>query len=120
MIFYEAPHKLKATLNDFYETFGNRRICLAREMTKKFEDIYTTDLIGAIKKYEETVPKGEFVLIIEGAKEEEKDFSNLSVEEHVSMYEKSGMSENDAIKAAAKDRGVRKNEIYAIVKRKQQ
>lgn len=118
MIFYEAPHKLKSTLDDFYETFGNRRICLAREMTKKFEDIWTTDLKTAIEKYEESSPKGEFVLIIEGATEEKEDFSSLSIEEHIAMYTGGGMSETDAIKAVAKDRGVRKNEIYALVKKK--
>ncbi len=118
MIFYEAPHKLRATLSDFYETFGNRRICLAREITKRFEDIWTTDLKAAIEKYENETPKGEFVLIIEGAADEKEDFSSLSVEEHFLMYIKGGMSEGDAMKAVAKDRGVRKNEVYALLKKK--
>ena len=120
MIFYEAPHKLKATLKDFYETFGNRRICVAREITKKFEDIILTDLQSANEKYEQTIPKGEFVLIIEGAQEtkEEKSFENLTLREHVDMYMRQNMSETDAMKAAAKDRGIRKSEVYAELKKK--
>lgn len=119
MIFYEAPHKLRATLRDFYETFGDRRISVARELTKKFEEISYLTLSEAIEKYEQIPPKGEFVLVIEGCREEKTaDYSDLSVEEHVKNYIDGGMSENEAIKAAAKDRGMRKNEVYAIIKRK--
>ena len=119
MIFYEAPHKLRATLRDFYETFGDRRISVARELTKKFEEISYLTLSEAIEKYEQIPPKGEFVLVIEGCREEKTaDYSDLSVEEHVKNYIDGGMSENEAIKAAAKDRGMRKNEVYAVVKRK--
>ncbi len=120
MIFYEAPHKLKSTLKDFYETFGNRRICIAREITKKFEDITLTDLQSANEKYEQTIPKGEFVLIIEGAQEvkEKNSFENLTLREHVDMYMRQNMSETDAMKAVAKDRGIRKSEVYAELKKK--
>ncbi len=119
MIFYEAPHKLRATLRDFYETFGDRRISVARELTKKFEEISYLTLSEAIEKYEQIPPKGEFVLVIEGCREEKTaDYSDLSVEEHVKNYIDGGMSENEAIKAAAKDRGMRKNEVYAVIKRK--
>lgn len=120
MIFYEAPHKLRQTLKDFYETFGNRRICIARELTKKFEEIVLTDLESANEKYEEDIPKGEFVLIIEGKSEEEEKsfFENMSIAEHVLMYQKRGMGETDAMKAAAKDRGLRKSDIYNELKKK--
>lgn len=121
MIFYEAPHKLRATLKDFYDTLGNRRISIARELTKKFEEISYLTLEEAIEKYEQIVPKGEFVIVIEGDKDEPlcRDYSDLPVDVHVQSYIDGGMSEMEAIKAAAKDRGMRKNEIYAIVKKKQ-
>ena len=119
MVFYEAPHKLCRTLADLYETLGDRRISLARELTKKFEQIIRTTLSEAILLYEQTPPKGEFVLVIEGANEPEKeDYSDLSLEEHIKMHIKEGMSEMDAIKAVAKERGLRKNEVYAAVKKK--
>lgn len=121
MIFYEAPHKLRATLKDFYDTLGNRRISIARELTKKFEEISYLTLEEAIEKYEQIVPKGEFVIVIEGDEDEPlcRDYSDLPVDVHVQSYIEGGMSEMEAIKAAAKDRGMRKNEIYAIVKKKQ-
>lgn len=118
MIFYEAPHKLRATLADLYDTLGDRRISIARELTKKFEEITQTTLLQAIEKYENTPPKGEFVLVIEGKTQTEEDYSGLSVCEHVAHYTAGGMSEMDAIKAAAKDRGMRKSEVYAMVKKK--
>lgn len=120
MIFYEAPHKLRATLDDFYTAFGNRRICIAREMTKKFEEIELTDIKTAIEKYENQQPKGEFVLVIEGADKEEltEDYSNLTIEEHLKKYIDDGLSENDAMKAVARDRKLRKNEVYAVIKKK--
>ena len=119
MIFYEAPHKLLRTLQDLYETLGDRRISLARELTKKFEQIIRTNLSNAIELYEQTPPKGEFVLVIEGASEEKKeDYSDLTLEEHVRIHIDEGMSEMDAIKAVAKERGMRKNEVYAAVKKK--
>lgn len=119
MIFYEAPHKLRATLQDLYDTLGDRRLSIARELTKKFEEICLLTLSQAIAKYADTPPKGEFALVIEGKTEEEKeDYSDLSIEAHVKLYTDGGMGEMDAIKAVAKDRGLRKNEVYAAVKRK--
>lgn len=120
LVFYEAPHKLRATLQDFYDTLGDRRISIARELTKKFEEIEQTTLARAIQKYEQIPPKGEFALVIEGKTEEEtaEDFSDLSVEAHVKQYVDQGMGEMDAIKAVAKDRKLRKNEVYAMVKKK--
>lgn len=119
MIFYEAPHKLRATLQDFYDTLGDRRLSIARELTKKFEEICLMTLSQAIAKYADTPPKGEFALVIEGKTEEEaEDYSDLPIEAHVKLYTDGGMGEMDAIKAVAKDRGLRKNEVYAAVKRK--
>jgi len=118
MIFYEAPHKLKTTLSDLYSFFGNRKITLARELTKKFEEFIYTDLEGAIKKYEDSSPKGEYVLVLEGAapkEDEAEDFSNLSPKEHVLMYEKEGLVHKDALKKAASDRGMTKSELYRLL-----
>ncbi len=117
LIFYEAPHKLLTTLRDMRDTFGGeRKIALARELTKLHEEIIRTDIDGAIAYYEEKSPRGEYVLIIEGANEtvepEECFWENLTVIEHVDKYIGDGMAQKDAIKQTAVDRGVPKREIY--------
>lgn len=123
MIFYEAPHKLKTTLKDMYASFGERRICLCREITKIHEEFFRTTLSEAIAHYEENPPRGEFVLVIEGKSrraiedEQKSEWENITVREHVDMYIKKGMDEKEAIKAAAKDRSVPKRDIYNEYKR---
>lgn len=119
MIFYEAPHKLKSTLSDMLEVFGiDRKISLCRELTKLNEEVIRTTLDSAIAYYEEKEPRGEYVLVLEGASEagdeigKENPLLSLSVDEHIEHYISSGLSKMDAIKAVAKDRGVRKSEIY--------
>lgn len=116
MIFHEAPHKLKATLEDMKNTFGaDRKISLCRELTKKNEEILRLTLEKAVDYYEENAPRGEYVLIVEGAKKiqkEESFWDNMNVEEHVNFYISTGLSKMDAIKRCAKDRGVHKNIIY--------
>ena len=117
-IFHEAPHKLKATLADMRDIFGGeRKISLCRELTKLNEDIQRTDLDGACEFYESNNPRGEYVLVVEGApagtvSSDEDDLLSLSVEDHVAYYTDKGMSKKDAIKTVARDRGVPKNEIY--------
>ncbi len=125
MIFHEAPHKLIATLADMLSVFGGeRRISLCREMTKLNEDIMRTTLDGALEYYTEKAPRGEYVLVIEGCdknkiqNEEQINLLSLDIEAHVQHYIDSGMSKNDAIKKAAKDRGVHKNEVYQVVIKK--
>ncbi len=117
MIFYEAPHKLKKTLSDLYSAFGDRKISLCRELTKIYEEVIRTTLEKAVSLYEESEPKGEFVLVLEGASEsaEAHFWDNMSIEEHVAYYENTGMKKGDAVKAAAKDRAVPKSEIYSAV-----
>ncbi len=113
VIFYEAPHKLKDTAKEIYEALGDRRICVARELTKMNEDIVTYTLSEFVKVLEEKEPRGEYVLIVEGAKASETAFfENMSIEEHVEFYENQGLSRMDAIKACARDRHVPKNAIY--------
>ncbi|MBR2500699.1 MAG: 16S rRNA (cytidine(1402)-2'-O)-methyltransferase [Clostridia bacterium] len=114
MIFYEAPHKLKKTLGDLYEAFGDRRIAIARELTKIYEEIKHTTLSAAIEYYNKNEPRGEFVLIIDGKeKTNENEFlNNLSIKEHINYYMNQGMDKKDAQKCVAKDRGVSKRDIY--------
>ena len=116
MIFHEAPHKLKATLEDMKNTFGEgRRISLCRELTKKNEEVLRLTLGDAVEYYEQNVPRGEYVLIVEGSNKKAQSecfFENMTIEEHVNFYISNGLSKMDAIKSCAKDRGVHKNIIY--------
>lgn len=119
MILYEAPHHLKATLEDLHEALGDRRITLCRELTKKFETILPTTLAEANAMYEKEEPRGEYVLVIEGRSREEKmreeqaSWERLSIEEHVAHYEAQGIDHKEAMKLAAKDRGISKRDVYA-------
>ncbi len=115
MIFYEAPHHLRETLSDFYQAFGDRKISLCRELTKLNEEIMRTTLSQAVEYYKEVSPRGEYVLIIEGIKRDEQFWAEMTPSEHVKFYMDGGMSKNEAVKAAAKDRGVPKNEVYKAV-----
>lgn len=113
MIFYEAPHKLRQTLEDILEFMGDRKITLCREMTKLNEEIIRTTVSEAVELYREKNPKGEYVLVLEGGiKEDKADEFPADPEKHVKMYESQGMKRMDAIKAAAKDRGVSKGVLY--------
>ena len=116
MVFYEAPHKLPYTLKDMAEAFGDRRIALVREITKIHEECIRTTLFEAVKFYEENNPKGEFVLVIEGAKPEEK--KELTLDDAVEIARKAlenGSSASDAAKEAAKLSGFKKGEIYKLL-----
>lgn len=117
MILYEAPHKLSDTLADLLDVLGDRRIALCREMTKLNEEIIRTTLSSAVELYQSKPPRGEYVLILEGgvAKDQTEEYTSLSVEDHVNMYIEAGMSKMDAIKQTAKDRNVKKSEIYALI-----
>lgn len=113
LVFYESPKRIKETLKNAYTTLGNRRISLARELTKKFETIINGTLEEVLE--EELMTLGEYVLIIEGNKET-TDYEHITVAEHVMLYVKQGHTEKDAMKLVAKDRNLRKNEIYKIFK----
>lgn len=118
IILYEAPHHLKKTLTELSEALGERRITLCRELTKRFETVFPTTLEGAAAYYEENEPKGEYVLVIEGMnrsilKEREREsWKEVSVEEHMRIYESQGLARKEAMKKVAADRGVSKREIY--------
>ena len=111
-IIYEAPHKLQKTLQDFKEVIENRKVVLAREITKIHEEFIRGNIDEIISKSENL--KGEMIILIEGAKkqENENELNNLSLEEHYEYYQKQGLDKKDIIKIIAKDRGVNKNEIY--------
>lgn len=119
IIIYEAPHHLKGTLKELSECFGDRKIAICRELTKKFEDIRRTSLYEALKYYDENEPRGEYVLVIEGrnadeaALERKAEWLDMSVEEHLEYYEALGFTRKEAMKQAAADRGVSKREIYS-------
>ena len=121
IIFYEAPHKLKATLSDMCESFGaERKISLCREITKLNEEIKRTTLGEAVAYYSANEPRGEFVLVVEGfsgeqISDETATLLSLTPEDHVAKYESDGLSRMDAIKKAAKDRGMSKSELYKIL-----
>ena len=119
LIFYEAPHKLKATLLDMCDVFGEeRKISICREITKLNEEVIRTTLGKAVEIYSEKEPRGEYVLIIEGMTEsasEENPLCALSPSEHVNHYIELGFAKMDAIKAAARDRGMSKSEMYKLV-----
>lgn len=118
IILYEAPHHLARTLGELYETLGDRRMTLCRELTKKFETVLPTTIKEAQALYESEEPRGEYVLVVEGKsllqKKEEAQaaWKSMTIEEHMKYYEEGGMDEKTAMKQVAKDRGVPKREIY--------
>ena len=113
MVFYEAPHKLTATLKDLYKYLGDRRIALIKELTKIHETVERTTLSAACEKYSQQVPKGEFVIVIEGSTEPKQ--KEVSLDEAVMLAKKlveSGMAINDAAKETAKETKLKKGDIY--------
>lgn len=112
MVFYEAPHKLTQTLKDMYEVFGERDIALVKEITKVHENVVRTDLKTASTMFDEEKPKGEFVVIVDGKKIEEKEISFDKAVEEAKRLMADGMSTNAAAKEVAKITSFKKNDIY--------
>ncbi|MCM8709645.1 16S rRNA (cytidine(1402)-2'-O)-methyltransferase [Clostridium sp. SYSU_GA19001] len=118
LIFYEAPHRLLSTLEFLLENLGNRNISICRELTKIHEEILRLTLEEAVKHYTELSPRGEYVLVVEGKKEEEikleekAKWEQLSIEEHIKKYMKEGFDKKEAIKKVAKDRNISKSDVY--------
>lgn len=114
LIFYEAPHKIDETLKCMFNIFGDREISIGREMTKIHEEFIRGKISEVMGKIE---PKGEMVIIVEGAEKSESDIARdsrneMTLEEHYAYYERQGFEKKEIIKMIAKDRGVNKNEIY--------
>lgn len=111
-IFYEAPHRLLRTLTDMLEVWGDAEVCAVRELTKKFEEVKIGSISELISYFEQ--PKGEFVLIVRGAEKRETSFAETP-QEQVRRLMEEGLDKNTAIKQTAKERGVPKREIYALM-----
>ncbi|WP_099205080.1 16S rRNA (cytidine(1402)-2'-O)-methyltransferase [Scatolibacter rhodanostii] len=119
MVFYEAPHKLRRTLSDLYKVFGERKIAMVREITKIHEEALRMNLSEAAKLYKDKEPRGEFVLVIEGAALPERE-KEITLEEAVEMAEnlmKQGQSASDAAKAAVLDTTIKKGDVYRCLSR---
>jgi 16S rRNA (cytidine1402-2'-O)-methyltransferase len=117
MIFYEAPHKLLNTLSDMLDAFGDRRIAVVRELTKIHEEVRRTTLEKAVDYYSENAPRGEFVLVIEGANEEaaKVEYTLEDACDIAARQIENGMSSSEAAKYAAAQTGIKKGEIYRII-----
>ena len=121
MVFYEAPHKLRATLDDLYAAFGDRSLALCRELTKLHEEIRRTTLAQALAYYRDNDPKGEFVLVLAGA--EPDDAPGVSLEEGAAMVLallESGEKRKDAVRQVASETGLSRNELYEAALRAQE
>lgn len=119
IVLYEAPHRLIQTLEELSDTLGEaRKITVCRELTKRHETAYRSTLGEALAHYRQEEPKGECVLVVEGknreelVKEEQDNWLSMSIEEHMAHYEAQGISNKEAMKLVAKDRGVTKRDIY--------
>lgn len=111
LIFYEAPHRITKTLNCMLEVLGDRRICLARELTKRYEEFIRGTISEVVTISDDL--KGEMVIVVEGSNDSRDQFVyEYSVEEQINIYMSQGMSSSQAIKTVAKERGLSKNEIY--------
>ena len=124
IVLYEAPHRLLHTLEELSDALGEQRtVAVIKELTKKYEQVRKDTIKGQIDYYSQNPPKGEFVLVIEGfsleeqKKQQQQGWQALSVLEHIQQYTKKGMTEKEAMKQAAKDRGVSKRDIYAAAKK---
>lgn len=121
IILYEAPHHLLKTLEELHAALGNRRLTLCRELTKRFETAFTTTIADAISYYEQQEPKGEFVLVIQGKsmkdlqEEKQRQWLEIPLTEHMEHYESQGIPRKEAMKLVAKDRGISKREVYAML-----
>ncbi len=121
VIIYESPHHLKGTLEELYNTLGDRKIAICRELTKKFEEVKRMCLSGAKEYFDVHEPKGEFVLVLEGrskdeiASERATAFGKMDMREHMKIYEDRGMDRKEAMKMVAADRGIPKREVYKML-----
>lgn len=121
IIIYEAPHRLKKTIDELYAALGNRRMTAVKELTKLHENVFVTNFEEALAYYEENEPRGEYVLVIEGKKieelkkEKEASFKEMDINEHMKLYMDKGMDKKEAMKAVAVDRGIPKREVYKML-----
>ena len=118
IVLYEAPHRLVKTLQLLYDTLGNRKISICRELTKKHETVFAATMEEALAYYNNHEPKGECVMVIEGKSrdeiraEEQAHWEEMTIEEHMEYYESQGIDRKEAMKRVAKDRGIGKRDVY--------
>ena len=118
IVLYEAPHHLVKTLEELYEVLGERRLTVCRELTKRYEEKTLTTFSEILNYYKDNEPRGEYVLVIEGKtfeelkKEEQQAWENMSIEDHMQVYEDQGIDRKEAMKLVAKDRGISKRDVY--------
>lgn len=118
IVLYEAPHHLVKTLEELYEVLGERRLTVCRELTKRYEEKTLTTFSEILNYYKDNGPRGEYVLVIEGKtfeelkKEEQQAWENMSLEDHMQVYEDQGIDRKEAMKLVAKDRGISKRDVY--------
>ena len=121
IVIYEAPHHLRKTIDELKDHLGNRRIALCRELTKQFEEVLNLTREEAAAYYSANEPRGEYVLCIEGRdrqeliREEQLSWQDITIEEHMRLYEDRGMDRKEAMKTVAKDRGISKREVYDML-----
>lgn len=121
IILYEAPHHLLKTLEELLSALGDRRLTLCRELTKRYETAFSTTIAEAISYYGQQEPKGEFVLVIQGKsmkalqEEQQRQWLEIPLTEHMEYYESQGISHKEAMKLVAKDRGIPKRDVYALL-----
>ena len=111
IIFYEAPHRIKKTMEMILEVFGDRNVSLSREISKKYESVYRGNISNLLLTLDDI--KGEFVVVVDGFRNEITEVEDLTVIEQVNFYVENGMKTMDAIKEVAKERGMKKNDVYA-------
>ncbi len=118
IVLYEAPHRLVKTMKELKEVLGNRKLTLCRELTKRYETIVATDLDDALQQYHSEDPRGEYVLVLAGRshqelqEEQQKRWADVDLADHVKIYEEQGMDRMEAMKQAARERGMSKREVY--------
>lgn len=119
ILFYESPNRIVNTLKELKKCLGSRKVALARELTKRYEEIWRGTIEKAIEEFESRQPKGEFVLVIEGLspeqlkQEEKQQWESWTIPEHLQYYISQGNNKKEAMKKVAKDRGISKREVYS-------
>ena len=121
IILYEAPHRLTKTLKELFETLGNRKLTIIKELTKKHETVWQTSLGEAVEGYGELEQRGEYVLVMEGRaiadieSEKQDQWELISIGEHMKLYMEKGVDKKEAMRAVAKDRGISKRDVYQLL-----
>ena len=115
IIFYESPHRLKNFLDDLLNEFGNRKLSISRELTKKYEETFRGNVSEAIEKFNNEEIRGEFVIVVEGTKEvieEDNSFEGLTIKDHILLHINNGYDKKEAVKLVSKERNIPKREVY--------